>query len=92
MSDDLFLDMVILDLEFVKIVLNFIIVDIGMDVLIYVIEVYVFINFNDFLDVLVEKVIKLVFKYLIKVYKDGNDIEVWEKMYNVFCLVGMVFN
>lgn len=73
------------------IVLLYVIVDIGMDVLIYVIEVYVFVMVNDYIDGLVLKVIDFVFKYLLRVYKDGNDEEVREKMYNVFVIVGMVF-
>lgn len=55
--DVILLDEVILDVDLVKFVLLVIIVDIGMDVLMYVFEVYVFIKVNDYLDVMVEKVI-----------------------------------
>lgn len=84
--------MVIFDLELVVSVLLQIIVNIGMDVLIYVLEVWVLLYVSDFIDVLVEKVVKLVFQYLFMVVEKGDCVVMCGKMYNVLMFVGMVFS
>jgi len=63
----------------------------GMDALTHAVEGYTCTWKNDFTDGLCIKAIQIVFQYLSRVVKDGNDMEAREKMHNAGCIAGIGF-
>jgi alcohol dehydrogenase class IV len=84
-------DIAIVDPELARAMSPQITGDTGMDVLTHAVEGFTCTWRNDFTDGLCIKAIQLVFQYLARAVKDGNDMEAREKMHNGGCIAGIGF-
>ena len=84
-------DIAIVDPELARVLPSQITADTGMDALTHAVEGYTCAWKNDFTDGLCVKAIQIVFKYLPRAVKDGNDTEAREKMHNAGCIAGIGF-
>ena len=63
----------------------------GIDVMTHALEAYVSMMASDYTDGLALRAIKLVFDYLPRAYRNGNDVEARDHMANASCMAGMAF-
>jgi alcohol dehydrogenase class IV len=84
-------DIAIVDPELARVMPPQITADTGMDALTHAVEGYTCAWKNDFADGLCIKAIQIVFKYLSRAVKNGNDMEARERMHNAGCIGGIGF-
>ena len=84
-------DVAIVDPELAETMPQKLVAHTGMDAMTHAIEAYVSMMASDYTDGLALKAIKLVFEYLPRAYKDGNDVEARDHMANASCMAGLAF-
>lgn len=93
LSDELLIpDMAILDARFTRTLPPSVTAATGMDVLTHAIEAYTSRQANAFTSIYAKYAIRYVFTYLLRAYRNGDDMEARENMLLGSCMAGMAFN
>lgn len=91
--DDMILpDMALLDARFTRSVPPAVTAVTGMDVLTHALEAFVSTTANAFTDIYAVHAIKYVYRYLLRCYRNGDDMEARQNMLLASCMAGMAFN
>lgn len=91
-DDALLPDIAVLDPSFLTSLPPAVTADTGIDVLTHAVEAFVSTGRNDFSDAMAEKAIRLVYRYLLKAYKEPESHEYRQRMHNASCLAGAAFS
>lgn len=83
--------LIIIDFEFYILMFLYVIVMMGIDVFVYVIECYIMKFVQLIMDVVVLMVIEYVVYYIKRVFVDGEDLEVRYGMVQVVMFVGFFY-
>lgn len=91
-DDKLLPDATVLDASLVASLPPKITADTGIDVFTHAIEAFISTERTDFSDAMAEKAIKIVYNYLLKTYKEPQNLEYRQRMHNASCLAGAAFS
>lgn len=88
---DMIADLAILDPQAVRTCPPRLTADSGMDALSHAIEAVVARQHNDLSDALAEKAVRIIFRYLPRSHRDGEDIEARDHLQNAATMAGIAF-
>lgn len=91
-DESLIPDIAILDARFTRTLPPAVTAATGMDVLTHAIEAYTSREANAFTSIYARYAIRYVFEYLLRAFKNGDDMEAREHMLLGSCMAGMAFN
>lgn len=91
-DDKLLPDVAVLDATLVASLPPAVTADTGIDVFTHAIEAFVSTGRTDFSDAMAEKAIKLVYRYLLRTYREPENLEYRQRMHNASCLAGAAFS
>ena len=91
-DDTLLPDAAVLDPGFLTSLPPAVTADTGIDVLTHAVEAFVSSGRNDFSDAMAEKAIRLVYRYLLRAYKEPENLHYRQRMHNASCLAGAAFS
>jgi acetaldehyde dehydrogenase/alcohol dehydrogenase len=84
-------DMAVLDPDLVRGLPPSVTADTGLDALTHALEAVVSVFASEYTDALALQAARLVFEYLPRACRDGEDLEARSKMHNAACMAGLAF-